>query len=144
VIDYTREDFTRSRQRFDVIVDLAARHPLAACRSALTRTGTLVSASGHGGPVLGPLGRYIEALALSPFVSQRLRVLAAKPSGQDLATLTRVIEAGQVTPVIEKTYALAETSEAIRHLAEQHARAKVVIAVHEAAPQPSTKETNDA
>ena len=144
VIDYTREDFTRSRQRFDVIFDLAARHPLAACRGALTRTGTLVSASGHGGPVLGPLGRYIEALALSPFVSQRLRVLAAKPSGQDLATLTGVIEAGQVTPVIEKTYALAETSEAIRHLAEQHARAKVVIAVHEAAPQPSTRETNDA
>ena len=144
VIDYTHEDFTRSRQRFDVIFDLAARHPLAACRSALTRTGTLVSASGHGGPLLGPLGRCIEALALSPFVSQRLRVLAAKPSGQDLATLTGVIEAGQVTPVIEKTYALAETSEAIRHLAEQHARAKVVIAVHEAAPQPSTRETNDA
>jgi NADPH:quinone reductase-like Zn-dependent oxidoreductase len=144
VIDYTHEDFTRSGQRFDVIFDLAARHPLAACRGALTRTGTLASASGHGGPVLGPLGRYIEALALSPFVSQRLRVLAAKPSGQDLATLTGVIEAGQVTPVIEKTYALAETSEAIRHLAEQHARAKVVIAVHEAAPQPSTRETNDA
>lgn len=130
--------------RASPIFDLAARHPLAACRGALTRTGTLVSASGHGGPVLGPLGRYIEALALSPFVSQRLRVLAAKPSGQDLATLTGVIEAGQVTPVIEKTYALAETSEAIRHLAEQHARAKVVIAVHEAAPQPSTRETNDA
>src|SRR3954471_12937249 len=57
VIDYSREDFTRSGQRFDVIFDLAARHPLAACRGALTRTGTLVSASGHGGPVLGPLGR---------------------------------------------------------------------------------------
>lgn len=106
VINYTRGDFTRSRQRFDLIVDLAARHPLAACRSA--------------------------------------RVRAAKPSGQDLATLTGVIEAGQVTPVIEKTYALAETSEAIRHLAEQPARAKVVIAVHDAAPQPSTRETNDA
>lgn len=144
VIDYTREDFARSGQRYDVILDLAARHPLAVCRSALTRTGTLVSASGHGGPVFGPLGRYVEALALSPFVSQRLRVLAARPSGPDLATLTGVIEAGQVTPVIEKTYTLAETSEAIRHLAEQHARAKVVIAVHEAAPQPPIKETNDA
>jgi NADPH:quinone reductase-like Zn-dependent oxidoreductase len=144
VIDYTRENFTRSRQRFDVIVDLAGQHPLAACRSALTRTGTLVLASGHGGPLLGPLGRYVGALALSPFLSQRLRVLAAKPSGRDLVTLTALIEAGHVTPVIEKTYALAETAEAIRHLAEGHARAKVVIALHHTAPQPSTKETNDA
>jgi NADPH:quinone reductase-like Zn-dependent oxidoreductase len=79
--------------------------------------------------VLGPLGRYIEALALSPFVSQRLRVHAAKPSQSDLDALTALIEAGSVTPVIEATYPLAGTAEAIRHLAERHARAKLVIAV---------------
>ena len=145
VIDYTREDITRSGQRYDVIFDLAGRHPLAACRSALTRTGTLILASGHGGPVCGPLGRYVRALAWSPFVTQRLRVHAAKPSHADLDAVTALIEAGAVTPVIEATYELADdsTAEAVRRLTEQHARAKIVIAVRgrHAASQPSTKET---
>ena len=142
VIDYTREDFAHSGQRYDLIFDLAGQHPLSACRGALTRTGTLVLASGNGGRVLGPLGRYIQALALSPFVPQRLRVHAAKPSQQDLVALTALIEAESVTPVIEATYVLADTAEAIRHLAEQHARAKIVIAVRgsHAASQPSTNE----
>ena len=129
VIDYTREDFTRSGQRYDVIFDLAGRQPLAACRRALTRTGTLVLVSGHGGPVFGPLGRYVRALAWSPFVTQRLRVHAAKPSPSDLDALTTLIDAGAVTPAIEATYELADTAAAIRHLAEEHARAKIVIAV---------------
>ena len=142
VIDYTREDFTRSGQRYDVIFDLAGRHPLAACRGALTRTGTLVLASGHGGPVFGPLGRYVRALAWSPFITQRLRVHAAKPSGSDLDTVTALIEAGAVTPAIEATYELADTAEAICHLSEAHARAKIVISVRgrHAASQPSTKD----
>jgi NADPH:quinone reductase-like Zn-dependent oxidoreductase len=146
VIDYTREDFARSGQRYDVILDLAGQHPLSACRGALTRTGTLVLASGNGGRVLGPLGRYVRALALSPFVPQRLRVHASKPSQSDLDALTALIEAESVTPVIEATYALADTAEAIRHLAEEHARAKIVIAVRDrhAASQPSTKATKDA
>ncbi len=80
VTDYTRENITRSGQRYDLILDLAGQHPLAACRGALTRTGKLVLASGSGGPVIGPLGSYLRALALSPFVAQRLRVHAAKPS----------------------------------------------------------------
>jgi NADPH:quinone reductase-like Zn-dependent oxidoreductase len=146
VVDYTREDFTRSGQRYDVIFDRAGQHPLAACRSALTRTGTLILASGHGGPVFGPLGRYVRALAWSPFVTQRLRVHAAKPSHADLDAVTALIEAGAVTPVIEATYELADAAEAIRRLSEQHARAKIVIAVRgrHAASQPSTKETNHA
>ena len=146
VIDYTREDFTRSGPRYDVILDLAGRHPLSACRGALTRTGTLVLASGHGGPVLGPLGRYARALAWSPFVTQRLRVHASNPSRSDLDALTALIKAGAVTPVIEATYELADTPAAIRHLSEAHARAKNVIAVRGShdAPQPSTKETEHA
>ncbi|WP_301484786.1 NAD(P)-dependent alcohol dehydrogenase [Intrasporangium sp.] len=131
VIDYTREDFAGSGQRYDVIVDLAGRHPLAAYRRALTRTGTLVLASGHGGPFIGPLGRYLRALALSPFVPQRLRVHAAKPSHTDLVALTALIEAQAVTPAIETTYPMADIVKAIRHLAEQHARSKIVIAVRD-------------
>ena len=129
VIDYTREDFTRGGRRYDVILDLAGRDPLTACRGALTRTGTLVLASGHGGPVVGPLGRYARALAWSPFVTQRLRVHASKPSRSDLDAMTALIEAGAVTPAIEATYQLAGTPAAIRHLGEAHARAKNVIAV---------------
>jgi NADPH:quinone reductase-like Zn-dependent oxidoreductase len=146
VIDYTREDFTRSGQRYDVILDLAGRHPLAACRGALTPTGTLVLVSGHGGSVLGPLGRYARALAWSPFVPQRLRVHAAKPSRIDLDALTALIEAGAVTPAIEATHELADTAAAIRHLSEAHARAKNVIAVRgsNAAPHPSTEEPDHA
>ncbi|MHA6783119.1 NAD(P)-dependent alcohol dehydrogenase [Pseudonocardia saturnea] len=80
VIDHTREDVARSGQRYDLIFDLAGRHPPSACRGALTRTGALVLASGNGGRVLGPLGRYVRALASSPFVAQRLRVHATTPS----------------------------------------------------------------
>jgi NADPH:quinone reductase-like Zn-dependent oxidoreductase len=146
VIDYTREDFTRSGQRYDMILDLAGQHPLAACRRALTRTGTLVLASGHGGPVFGPLGRHLRALAWSPFVTQRLRVHASRPSRADLDAITALIESEAVTPAIEATYALADTAQAIRHLTEQHARTKIVIAVRgrHAASQPSTKETDHA
>lgn len=143
VIDYTREDFTRG-PRYDVILDLAGQHPLSACRAALTRTGTLVLASGNGGPVLGPIGGYITALALSPFVPQRLRVLAAKPSRRDLEALTAFIEAGQVTPVIEQTYALADTAKALRHHAEQHVRSKIVIAVATPPRPPAARQMNDA
>jgi NADPH:quinone reductase-like Zn-dependent oxidoreductase len=134
VIDYTREDFSRSGQRYDVIFDLVGRHPPAAGRRALTRTGTLVLASGHGGPVFGPLGRYARALAWSPFVTQRPRVHAGRPSHADLDALTALIEAGAVTPAIE----------AIRHLTEEHARAKIVVAVRgpHASSQPPTKQTD--
>jgi NADPH:quinone reductase-like Zn-dependent oxidoreductase len=97
--------------------------------------------------VVGPLGRYLRALAWSPFVTQRLRVHANKPSRSDLDVLTTLIDAGAVTPAIEATYELADTAEAIRHLAEEHARAKIVIAVggsHAARDHQRTKETEDA
>jgi NADPH:quinone reductase-like Zn-dependent oxidoreductase len=141
MIDYTREDFTRSGQRFDVIFDLAGRHTVTACRRPLTRTGTLVSASGHGGPVLGPLGRYLRTLASSALTSQHLRVLVVRPSRRDLETLSALIEDGRVRPVIEKTYALSESAQAVRHLAEQHARAKIVIAVRQTGPPAPPTET---
>jgi NADPH:quinone reductase-like Zn-dependent oxidoreductase len=87
------------------------------------------STSRSGGRVFGPLGRYLRALLLSPFVSQRLRVHAAKPSADDLDALADLLGSGAVTPAIEATYPLAGTPEAIRRFRDDHARAKLVITV---------------
>ncbi len=130
VIDYTREDFTQGKATYDLIFHLAGTHSPAACRRALTPTGTLVQSSGDSqGRWLGPMDRIITAALLSPFVSQRLSRLDTKPSQEDLAFLTDLIEAGKLTPVIDRTYPLCETAAAIRYLETGRARGKVVIAV---------------
>jgi NADPH:quinone reductase-like Zn-dependent oxidoreductase len=131
VIDYTREDFADGRRRWDVIVDTAGRRPLSKLRRALTPKGTLVIVGGDGG------GRWtggffrgaLRAPLLSPFVSQRLRGLVSKERGEDLQALTELIEAGKVTPVIDRTYPLIEAPEAIRYLEKGHPRGKVLITV---------------
>ena len=129
VIDYTQEDFTQSGQRYDLVFDLVGNRSLSDCRGALTPKGTLLLSSGHGGRWLGPIGRIIKALLLSPFVSQRLRPLVATSSKENLVVLKELVESGKVTPVIERTYPLSEVPEAIRYLEEGHAQGKVVIAV---------------
>ena len=129
VIDYTREDFTRSGQRYDLIFDLAGNHSLAECRRALAPAGTLVLSSGTGGRWLGPMGRIIGALMLDPFVRHRLRPLVATPSKENLAALRELIESGKVTPVIDRTYPLRQAPEAIGYVEKGHARGKVVITV---------------
>ena len=130
VIDYTREDFTRGATKYDLIFQLAGTHSPATCRRALTPTGTLVQSSGDAkGRWLGPLTRILQAAVLSPFVSQNLAQLDAKRSQKDLTFLTELIEAGKLTPVIDRTYPLRETAEAIRYLETGRARGKVVIAV---------------
>ncbi len=129
VVDDTREDVTRRGARYDVVLDLVGNHPLADCRRLLTPDGILVLSSGGGGPVVGPLGRYLRALLLSPFVGQRLRVHAAKPRHEDLDALRELVEGGGVTPAIERTFPLQDTAEAVRFFAEQHARAKLMITV---------------
>jgi NADPH:quinone reductase-like Zn-dependent oxidoreductase len=129
VIDYTREDFTKSGQRYDMILDLVGNHSTSDFRRALTPKGTLVLSSGNGGRWLGPMGRIINALVLSPFVGQRLRPLVATRSKENLVALKELMESGRVTPVIDRTYPLGETPEAIRYVEEGHARGKVVILV---------------
>ena len=129
VIDYTSEDFTAGGIRYDVIFDLVADHPLGHMRRALSPKGTLVLSSGKGGRVFGPFGRIIRASVISPFVSQRLRPLAARRNGDDLAELTRRIEAGEVTPVVDRTYDLADAAEAIRQFESGAVRGKVVLTV---------------
>jgi NADPH:quinone reductase-like Zn-dependent oxidoreductase len=128
VIDYTRQDFTRGAERYDVILDNVANHSLSACRRVLTPRGTLLPNNGtSGGRWTGTLGRILAAVALSPFLRQRLRPFVIFVGKDDLTALVELIEAGKVTPVIGRTYPLDEAPEAIRYLEQGHARGKVVI-----------------
>jgi NADPH:quinone reductase-like Zn-dependent oxidoreductase len=131
VIDYTREDFAGGGRRWDLIVDTAGRRSLSQLRRALTRRGTLVIVGGEGGGRwLGGFDRQIlRAPLLSGLVRQRLRPLVAKERRADLLVLKELIEAGKVTPVIDRTYPLSEVPQAIRYLEQGHARGKVVITV---------------
>ena len=129
VIDYTSEDFTTAGGRYDMIFDLVADHPLGRLRRSLTPHGTLLVAAGRGGKVFGPIGRIIRASVMSLFVSQRLRPLAARRNGGDLAELTRRIDAGEVVPVVDKVFSLERAAEAIAWLESGEVRGKVVITV---------------
>jgi NADPH:quinone reductase-like Zn-dependent oxidoreductase len=130
VIDYTQEDFAQSGQKYDLIFQLAGTRSPSACRRALTPKGTLVLSSGESsGRWIGPVDRIIKAVVLSPFVGQKLGSFLAKPNSDDLQFLKELIEAGKVTPVIDRTYPLSETPEAIRYLEEGHAGGKVVVTV---------------
>ena len=130
VIDYTKEDFTQSGQKYDLIFQLAGTRSPSDCRRALTSKGKLILSSGESdGRWIGPLDRIIKAVVLSPFVSQRLGPFEAKRSKEDLRVLKELIESGKVSPVIDRTYPLSETAEAVRYLEEGHARGKVVITV---------------
>jgi NADPH:quinone reductase-like Zn-dependent oxidoreductase len=131
VIDYTREDFTDGSRRWDVIIDTAGRRPLSQLRRALTPKGTLVIVGGDGGGrwTGGFFRGMLRAPVVSLFVGQRLRGLATKVKREDLITVTELIDAGTLTPVIDRTYPLIEAPDAIRYLEEGHSRGKVVITV---------------
>jgi NADPH:quinone reductase-like Zn-dependent oxidoreductase len=130
VIDYTREDFAEDDKRYDVIIDIGGNSSLARLRRALTLEGTLVITGGEtDGRWLGGTDRQLRALALSPFVGQKLGTFVSSENHEDMTVLGELVEAGKVTPVIDRTYSLSEVPEAIRHLEEGHARGKVVISV---------------
>ncbi len=130
VIDYTQEDFVEGGKRYDVILQVAGTRSPSDCRRALTPKGTLLGISGEStGRWIGPMVRLIQATALSPFVSQRLVSFTVKSNRQDMAALKELIEAGKLSPVIDRTYPLAEVPEAIRYLEEGHVPGKVVITV---------------
>jgi len=139
VIDYTQEDFTRTGQRYDLIFQLAGTTPPLAFRRVLTPKGRLVLSSGDSpGRVIGPVGRIIKAMLLSPFIGgQTMRPFVAKASSDDLQFLRELIEAARITPVIDRTYPLSEAADAIRYLETGRARGKVVISVS-AAPTART------
>jgi NADPH:quinone reductase-like Zn-dependent oxidoreductase len=130
VIDYTREDFAQTVQRYDLILDIAGNRSLSHLRRALAPQGTLVIVGGEeGGRWFGGLDRQLRAHALSPFVGQRLGTFVSKASGEDLVALTELIEAGRLAPVVDGTYPLSGVPEAIRRLEAGHARGKVAITV---------------
>jgi NADPH:quinone reductase-like Zn-dependent oxidoreductase len=130
VIDYTRADFADGEQRYDVILDIGGNRSLSHLRRALTRKGTLVLVgSEDGGRWLGGMDRQLRMLLLSPIVRQQLRSLISKENHDDLIVLKELIEAGTVTPVIDRTFPLTEVPKAIRYLEEGHACGKVVITV---------------
>jgi NADPH:quinone reductase-like Zn-dependent oxidoreductase len=130
VIDYTHDDFAEGGQRYDVILDIGGNASLSRLRRALTPKGTLVIVGGEtDGRWLGGTDRQLRALVLSRFVGQKLGTFVSRENHEDMIVLKEFIEAGKVTPIIDRTYPLSEAPEAIRYLEQGHARGKVVITV---------------
>jgi NADPH:quinone reductase-like Zn-dependent oxidoreductase len=129
VIDYTRDDFTRGDQRYDLMLDLIGNHSLSRCRRVLTPNGTFVMLGGQSGRWIRPMDRVLKTLLSSPFVSQKLVLGRAAWRKDDLRAIRELLRTGQVTTVIDRTYPLSQVAEAIRYLEEGHARGKVVITV---------------
>jgi NADPH:quinone reductase-like Zn-dependent oxidoreductase len=131
VIDYTTDDFADGSRQWDLIVDTAGRRPLAQLRRALTPKGTLVIVGGDGGgPWTGGFFRgVLRGPLLSLVVHQRLIGFTSKTRQENLRALSELVEAGKVTPVIDRTFRLSEAADAIRYLSEGHPAGKVVITV---------------
>jgi NADPH:quinone reductase-like Zn-dependent oxidoreductase len=129
VIDYTRDDFAGSGERYDLILDIGGNSSLSRLRRSLVRKGTLVIVGGEGrGRWIG-LDRQIRALMLSPFVGQKLGTFVAKENAQDLLTLNELIDSGKLTPIVDRTYPLSDAPAAMRELERGHARGRIVITV---------------
>lgn len=128
VIDYTQQDPTDGGERYDVILDIGGNTPLSRLRRALAPRGRLVIAGGeNGGRWLGGTDRQVRAMLLSPFVGQKLGTFICSENHQDMLVLKELVEAGKVTPAIDRTFPLSEVPSAIRHVTEGRARGKVVV-----------------
>jgi NADPH:quinone reductase-like Zn-dependent oxidoreductase len=130
VIDYTREDFTRNGEHYDLIVDNVSTHSVSDYRRAMSPHGVLVIiGSATVGHWFGWLETPLEAWMLSPFMSQKFGMMLAELNKDDLAVLGGLMQSGKVTPAIDRTYKLNETAEALRYLETGHARGKVVLTI---------------
>jgi NADPH:quinone reductase-like Zn-dependent oxidoreductase len=130
VIDYTKEDFTKGEQRYDLILDNVGNQPLSGFRHTLQPKGICVMIGGGGpndGGLIGPMGRPVQAMLMSPFVSQKMGMFMAELNKSDLTILADMMQSGKVTPVIDRTYPLSQIADAIRYLEQGHAHGKVVI-----------------
>jgi NADPH:quinone reductase-like Zn-dependent oxidoreductase len=129
VFDYKKENYTEGDEKYDLIIDNVGNHSLSANRRVMAPDGKLVIIGGSKGNWLGPLMRPVNASLLSPFVSQEFILILAKMDGDDLAIIGDLIEAGKVTPVIDRSYTLSEVPDAVRYSEEGHARGKIIINV---------------
>ena len=132
VIDYTKEDFAKSDQHYDVILDNVPNHSLSEIRRVLNPNGKYVLIGG-GGPNdnrwIGPFGRVIHTLVLSPFINQKMGMMMADANQKDLTILADMMQTGKLKPVIDRTYKLDQVPDAIRYVEAGHARGKVIITV---------------
>ncbi|MGY1696069.1 NAD(P)-dependent alcohol dehydrogenase [Geodermatophilus sp. SYSU D00814] len=132
VLDYTREDITDGRRRYDVVLDIGGNRRLSRLRRVLASRGRLVIVGGeNGGRWLGGTDRQIRARLLSVFVRQQLGTFINKENARDLHTLREMIDAGTLTPAVDRAYPLDELPAAIRYLLDGHTRGKIVVAVHD-------------
>ena len=130
VIDYTRVDFAEGEQRYDLIIDTGGHSSLSHLRRALTPNGTVVIVGAEtNGRWFGGFDRSIRAMLLSRFVSQKLVAFVNSENAEDLVAIKELIEAGKVTPVIDRSYPLSEAPKAIHYLQQGHARGKIAITV---------------
>jgi NADPH:quinone reductase-like Zn-dependent oxidoreductase len=134
VVDYTAEDFTKGDERYDVVMDIAGNHTWSELRRVLTADGSYVlighdQYGGSGHRWLGSLGRFFKLMVISPFVSQLHPFRGAKDPGDRVAVLKELVEAGKITPVIDRTFPLDEAPDAIRYLESGAAQGKVVLTV---------------
>ncbi|HYK41614.1 MAG TPA: NAD(P)-dependent alcohol dehydrogenase [Thermoanaerobaculia bacterium] len=129
-VDYTREDFTRGTERWDLILDCVGNHSLSALRRVMSADGVCILIGAHEmGDWVEPLLGIVKPLVLSRVVSQKFVPVLAKSSPEDLATLRDLMLAGKVVPVIDRSYGLRDVPDAVRYLEAGHARGKVVISV---------------
>jgi NADPH:quinone reductase-like Zn-dependent oxidoreductase len=130
VIDYLRDDFADSDRRFDLILDIGGNSSLSRLRKVLTPKGTLIIVGGEGGGRwLGGLDRQMRASAQSLFVGQRQGTFISRENHEDMIVLADLIEAGELTPVVDRSYPLNEAAHAIRYVEEGRARGKAVVRV---------------
>ena len=130
VIDYTTQDFADGTERYDVIIDIAGNPSVARLRRSLTPAGTAVITGGEeGGSWTGSMDRQLRAVALSPFIKQRLTMIVGTQTAGDLEYLAGLLDAGIITPVIDRTFPLAQVPEAMRYFDAGKARGKVVITI---------------
>jgi NADPH:quinone reductase-like Zn-dependent oxidoreductase len=132
VIDYTKEDFTKRAERYDLILDNVGNQPLSGFLRVLTPKGKYVAVGGGGvndSRWTGPLIGVLKMLMLKPFVTQEMRMMLSEMNKKDLAILADLVQSGKVKPVIDRTYTLSQLPEAMRYLEEGHARGKVVVTV---------------
>jgi NADPH:quinone reductase-like Zn-dependent oxidoreductase len=130
VIDYASEDFTGQRGRYDVILDNVGNHRLRELRRAVVPAGTIVlNAGGSPGHVFGPIAALARAVAVNAFVGQLLRPLPTRQDRTELAAITALIEEGKVTPVVDRTYPMADTAKGLHYVEAGHVHGKVVITI---------------